>query len=115
MAKNVALAAYKAGEKAKKSGKHHRPKMQLPVALIAGFVPLAANGLRDYQQGGLDLLGTGLTWRLTGYNQMSKRFDFSGLSSGLLPILMGIGVHKLANRLGINRALAQAGIPLLRV
>jgi hypothetical protein len=97
-------------------GKHSRRHgMTLPVAVIAGFVPLASNGLRDYQQGGLDLLGTGLTWRLTGYNQMSQRFDFSGLSSGLLPILMGIGVHKLAGRLGINRALSSAGIPLLRV
>jgi hypothetical protein len=92
-----------------------RSQMSLPIAVVAGFVPLASNALRDYQQGGLDLLGTGLTWRLTGYNQMSKRFDLSGLSSGLLPILLGIGVHKLAGRLGVNRAIANAGIPLLRL
>jgi hypothetical protein len=95
----------------------HRSKagFTLPLAVIAGFAPLATNGLRDYSQGGLELLGTGLTWRLTGYNMLSKKFDASGFATGLGPILLGLLVHKLAGKVGINRALSSAGVPFLRV
>jgi len=99
-----------------KRAKHQRKAgFTLPLAVIAGFAPLATNGIRDYSQGGLDLLGTGLTWRLTGYNTLSKKFDPSGFSTGLGPILLGLLVHKLAGKVGINRALSSAGVPFVRI
>jgi hypothetical protein len=94
---------------------HRAKKMTISLAMVAGFAPLATNGIRDFQQGGIDLLGKGLSWRLTGWNVDSSRWDPSGFMTGLGPILLGVGVHKLANRLGINRAIAGMGIPLLRL
>lgn len=111
MAKTRTIVRYRSRAKAH----HKRAGMTLPVAALAGFVPLASNGVRDFQQGGLDLLGTGLVWRLTGYNRLSGKFDASGLMTGLVPIILGVGAHKLASKFGINRALAQAGVPLLRI
>jgi hypothetical protein len=37
------------------------------------------------------------------------------LMQGVGPIVVGVFVHKLASKLGINRGLARAGVPFLRV
>jgi hypothetical protein len=31
------------------------------------------------------------------------------------PVLLGTVVHKIANKLGVNRAIARAGIPIVRI
>jgi len=34
---------------------------------------------------------------------------------GLMPLAVGVLVHKVAGRLGINRAIASTGIPFIRI
>jgi len=87
----------------------------LPLAAIAGFAPLASYTIADMQGGGLPLVAKGLSWRLTGWNVDANKFDASGLWQGLFPILGGVLVHKIASKLGVNRALAGAGVPFVRI
>ena|SRR4030043_1190895 len=43
------------------------------------------------------------------------RFDFNILKDTYVPIFLGFGIHKAASMLGVNRMLAQAKIPILRI
>lgn len=111
MAKSRTIVRYRARPKVHRK----RAGMTVPIAALAGFVPLAAAGVKDFKDGGLELVGTGLCWRLTGYNRLSGKFDPSGFVTGLGPILVGLVAHKVSSKLGVNRALAQAGVPFVRI
>jgi len=56
-----------------------------------------------------------LQYSYTGYSTVHKNFKWDRLSQGALPLAVGALVHKLAGRFGVNRALASAGIPVLRI
>lgn len=99
-----------------KSKKFHRRNggVKIPVAVLAGFAPLALN-VYNVSGGGIGRMLWMATQAMTGYDTDTKKWWAPNLMKGLVPILMGITVHKIAGRLGINRALGQAGIPMLRV
>jgi len=50
----------------------------------------------------------------TGLDE-SNNFNASLMRQGLVPALMGFLVHMIAGRLGVNRAIGRAGIPLVRI
>jgi hypothetical protein len=89
--------------------------MTIPVAALAGFVPLAGNAIKDFKDGGVTVLGKGLVLRTTGMNTDTGKWMPEYLMQGLGPIVAGVLAHKLASKLGVNRALANAGVPLLRI
>lgn len=96
--------------------KHHkRPGMTLPVAVLAGFAPLGLAALEGYRYNGFSGVGKRVTLGLTGYNTEDRHWYLTEMGKVLGPIVAGVVVHKLAGRLGINRALAGAGVPFLRV
>jgi hypothetical protein len=43
------------------------------------------------------------------------QFDFNLLKINMSPIVAGMLVHKLASKIGINKTLAAAKVPFLRV
>jgi hypothetical protein len=45
----------------------------------------------------------------------SGNWHIESLVKNLSPMVAGVATHKIANKLGINRALASAGVPYLRV
>lgn len=90
-------------------------KMTVPVAVIAGFMPLANQVILGYKEGGLSRVSDRVVSSLTGYDPAVQRWEFAYLKNGALPILGGILVHKIASRLGVNRALGRAGVPFLRI
>ena len=87
--------------------------MTLPLAVIAGIVPTAVGvwNRRSSGQAVADYLQAGFTGITPGTGQ----FNFANLRTGLLPIAAGFGVHMIASRLGINRALGRARIPFIRI
>jgi len=96
----------------------HRKKagMTIPIAVIGGMVPLGAGMYGQIRDGnGIDGVGKLITKDLLGYNQWNGRFEMAGLRRGLFPILAGIAVHKIASATGINRTLAAAGVPFIRI
>jgi hypothetical protein len=94
--------------------------MTLPLAVLAGFTPLAYSVYKgavstDPNYGGLKgALREGA--QQFGIDPMvGGSINFSQTLRGLSPIIGGILVHKLASKFGINRAIARAGIPFVRI
>lgn len=99
----------------RKARRHHRAGMTVPVAVLAGFGPLLMAGMEGYQYNGFSGVTKRLTLGLTGYNTEDHKWYPGEVLKVAAPIVGGILVHKLAGRLGINRALGRAGVPFLRV
>ena len=98
-----------------RSKKHHSKKgFTLPLAVVAGFAPLAINTY-NVSGGGPARMGWMVTQAITGYDTDTRKFWMGNLNKGLIPIAIGVIVHKIAGKLGINRAIAGAGIPFIRV
>jgi hypothetical protein len=90
-------------------------QMTVPLAVIAGMVPLTLNVYNGAKNGGINGAGFELVRGLTGYNWQAGKMEFNALVRGVGPILLGFLAHKVAGRLGVNRALAQAGVPFVRI
>jgi len=98
------------------SKRHHkRAGMTVPVAMLAGFAPLGVAAMDGYKYNGWTGVGKRVSLGLTGYNTEDGKWYPSEMVKVTAPIVAGILVHKLAGKLGINRALAGAGVPFLRV
>ena len=104
---------------AKKQARHRKAGMTVSLAMIAGLAPTAAFAYEGYKipgdQGGIVEAAHRVTMRLTGFEWKGNKWNIDDAIMGLLPLLVGGGVHKLANRMGINRMIANAGIPILRI
>lgn len=116
MAKTRTVVRYRS---AKRRGK--KPGFTLPLAVVAGFGPVA---VRTWQYGNyygwLGNENSGLaefSRDMIGINPYSTPVKFEGwrLQYGLLPVAIGLGIHKVASMLGINRMIARAGIPVVRI
>lgn len=79
----------------------------IPVAAVAVHVASFPGGLNDKMHEANRIF--------TGYDIRDGSFDMRRLSFGLAPILIGLGIHKMAGMLGFNRALGQARLPFLRL
>lgn len=102
---------------AKAKARRHSRSMTLPLAVIAGMavpaVDLWQNGIRQGDAGRTMNTAAAI---FTGYNPESKTWEIGYLKRGLLPVVAGLLVHKfVGGRLGVNRALANAGVPLIRL
>jgi hypothetical protein len=95
--------------------RHHKPKMTVSLAILAGLAPTAVFAAEGFSAGGISEVGHRLTGRLTGWDTGTSKWSMAELGKGWIPILGGVLVHKLANRFGINRMIAQSGIPLIRI
>lgn len=88
--------------------------MTIPMAVVAGFMPLAVNVV-SVSGGGLRRMGWMAAQALTGYDTDTQRFWYPNMWKGTFPIIIGIIVHSIASKLGVNRALGKAGIPFIRI
>jgi len=101
---------------AKKKTSRRRPQMTVPLAVVAGFVPPARIIFAESQGGrGVEGGAVAASRIFLGYDSNNARWDFNQLQFGFGPILMGFGIHKVAQMVGINRALAAARIPFIRI
>lgn len=89
--------------------------MTIPLAVVGGFIPTIAFAADGYRVGGFENAARRVAQRLTGIDSTANVFIWKELMAGWGPILAGFLVHKVSNRLGINRAIARAGIPLIRI
>lgn len=97
----------------------------VPLAIAAGFLPLLSAGLTGYKGGSvhMDVASTPgimgamkqVGFRLSGYSPDTNRFYPGELLKGVGPIFLGWGLHMAASRFGVNRAIARAGIPIVRI
>lgn len=93
----------------------------LPLAVVAGFAPLAMDmwnvGYQRKDQPGGRIGGMlhMAALDLAAYNTDTKSFDSNHLGTGWGAITLGFLAHKVANLLGVNRALARAKVPFIRI
>lgn len=99
--------------KGKKS--HRRAGVTVPLAVVAGFVPAVYSTMTFTSQVGWRGALPHLSRILTGYNPDNNTWNGSHLLMGMGPIMLGLGVHKIASAAGLNRALAASRIPFLRI
>lgn len=91
-------------------------KMTLPVTVVAGFLPGFIRAWDDSGKGSNISQGfKSLVFMYTGYNMATNKFDVYGLKYGLLPVVLGFAIHKVAGVLGVNRMLTRARVPFIRV
>jgi hypothetical protein len=98
-----------------KTKRRRRKGFTLPLAVVAGFAPLTIGFINDVKSYGMTGAGAGLSARLTGYNPQVKTWSLWTMKEGLFPIVGGILVHKVAGKLGVNRALGRSGLPWIRI
>lgn len=98
-----------------KAKRRKRRGFTLPVAVVAGFLPGATNAWSALQSYGANGMATQLSRDYLGYDPKSQKWYSQLMWGGAWPLLIGLVVHKGASMLGVNRALANAGIPILRI
>jgi hypothetical protein len=86
----------------------------MPVAVVGGFLPLIAKASSDFSTGGLAGLQNTVSC-IIPFNPATRKFSTANLQYGLIPILLGFIVHKLASAFGVNRALSAARVPFIRI
>lgn len=99
-----------------RKGFHKKPTIS--IAILAG---LSAPAMQTYgatksngfmgNNGGLATLSR----VMTGVNPYTGVFSSNDLKYGLVPVVAGAMVHKLASWFGINKMIAQSGIPFIRI
>lgn len=90
-------------------------KLTIPVAVFAGFLPLASDVGVQIGQGDWLQAGQVLEHNLIGVNPWNGKWDTAGFKHGLYPIALGFVVHIIASKLGVNRMLARARVPFIRI
>lgn len=90
-------------------------KMTLPLAVVAGLLPGGVAVVETGSKSGwmMGARTAGLIY--TGYDYTTGKFSLANMRLGLMPLAVGVGIHKLAGMLGINRAIAATGIPFIRI
>lgn len=100
---------------ARKGKNHKRPSMTIPLGVVAGFIPLVANTVGRFQREGWNGAMREISADTIGLDPASGVFNIKWMMRGTAPIIGGIMVHKLASILGVNRAMARAKIPFIRI
>jgi len=97
----------------------HKKSMTVSLAVLGGLAPTAAFAYEGFKiggdQGGVVEAAHRVTMRLTGWEWKGGGWSAAEFGKGWTPILVGAFAHKLANKLGINRMIAGAGIPVIRI
>lgn len=100
--------------------KRHKKQFTIPLAVVAGFIPLGNDVYRAIQRGQPETIPNTLLRGMTGYDPLAGpnwgEWKLEYMKSGLLPILGGFAVHRVVGGwFGVNRALGAAGIPFIRI
>jgi len=98
--------------------KHHRrPGFTLPLAVVAGFASPVGRAGSQFINVGWQAGVSEISKSMIGIDPYANpiKFDWTYLRYGLVPIALGVGVHKLAGMFGLNRMIARAGIPFIRI
>jgi len=100
---------------AKKKSRRRSKNFTLPVAVIGGFMPMATYVVDGMNHGGINASLARVGIATTGYNAIDGKFYPKAMASKMAPVLLGMVIHKFAGKLGINRMLASAGVPVVRL
>lgn len=90
--------------------------MTIPLAPLAGLAVGMLPVAQSLMAGKADSAMSSLVYAYTGWRTWDNTWSWRGLERGLLPLAVGAIVHKvIGGKLGVNRALASAGVPFIRL
>lgn len=102
--------------KTAKKKRRSRRKFTIPLAPIAGVVAGMAEPVKHLMNGQYEEALYAVSRNYTGYRPQAQKWEPQLLMRGLVPLIVGGLVHKfVGGSLGINRMLAQAGVPIIRI
>lgn len=95
--------------------KHRRRRgFELPVAVVAGMLPGAWRVWE--QRSDLNHITNEAGRVYLGYDSWTGQFGFDAMKWGTVPLILGLLVHKfVGGTLGVNRMLARARLPVIRL
>jgi len=96
-----------------RKGFHKKPTVSM--AILGGFSVPVIQAVNVYKYAGITNAFSNFTQNMTGFVPTTGQFHAEYMKQGLLPVMGGVLIHKVAGMLGVNRAIAQAGIPLFRI
>jgi len=98
----------------KKKRKSYKRGFTLPIGVVAGFAPIAVKAW-EAVPGGASNVARELGRITTGFDFWDGTWDWYRMRYGVIPLAVGVFAHKIiGGKLGLNRALAKSGIPILR-
>jgi len=116
LTRTVKKTTRRIGKMARRRGRRGSRKFTLPIAPIAGILAAPAVGaaIKAAMAGDVD----GVLYeakKLVGFT--GDQFDAFALGSNVLPIVSGLLIHKFVGGapLNLNRMLASAGVPFIRI
>jgi hypothetical protein len=94
----------------------HKAGMTIPLAIVGGLTPMLSDIMLAYHVGGGEAALGHVSLCTTGYDPADGKWKPAFAMQKLYgPLFIGVMVHKVAGRLGINRMISKAGIPLFRI
>jgi len=103
---------------ARKKKRRYSRSLTIPLAPIAGLAAGMSTAIVDGAlKGQWDLFFNELSRNYTGWNPYTKKWEPGYLKKGLLPLVIGLLVHKFVGGppLNFNRTLARHKIPFIRI
>lgn len=102
---------------ARRKRRSRRRGFTLPMAPIAGMIPMVIRPIQALMEGNTDLALKTFAFDTIGYDIPNKKWDVARMLSNILPLIAGAAVHKYVGGapLNVNRMLAQAGVPIIRI
>lgn len=94
-----------------------RRKFTIPLAPIAGLLAGLAMPIKMAVDGKFDDAAREVALNYTGWNAWQGKFEIDRLARGLGPLIIGMVVHKFVGGppLNVNRMLAAANVPFIRI
>lgn len=102
---------------AKRKKTRRKNGFTIPIMPIAGALPGLMYGYKRGKEYGFEEGVRSMVGAYTGYHQYADGtgvWQFQNLMRGAVPLVIGVVAHKAMGKLGVNRALAAAKVPLLR-
>jgi len=99
-----------------KRGKKHssKRKMTVPLALAAPIALIGANAYQQYTSGGFASVKKYTLMAMAGKDG-NDQLNMGTAVNFYLPILAGAAIHIGASKLGVNRMIANARVPFIRI
>lgn len=98
-----------------KKKSRRRAKTVLPLAVVGGLAAGVAEPLQYAASGRFTDGMRQLSKNYSGYDPIGKYWSVKDLKAGLIPLMIGVMIHKVAGKMGVNRAIARSGIPFVRI
>lgn len=106
-----------------KKKSHRRHGFTVPVSVVAGFTPGLARLVTHFSNpslhgaaNGIEAVGIEASRIYLGYDPRDGSWNGALMMLGIMPLVLGGLVHKfIGGTLGVNRMIARAGIPVIRL